>query len=202
MKWNSGRGKLSRLRDGLGEDGGEGFPLLEGLTGSGNSQVLRLLVETIALRHYNHVLILTSPSPCAKNINGALPRAHCEFSYHLTPGLRFGLSSPAALTRGIFQARFRSLPALVYSIGGAVDARDVRGDSSRLGAFSNAGAAWAGVGDLLRVLLTKVFVLLRPGGITGTLVISASGTVGLTLSAVSLSASSRSLSLLSAAVSR
>ena len=77
----------------------------------------------------------------------------------------------------------------------------VGGDGYRLGVFGNVSAARARVG-LQEVLSTKVFVLLRSGGVTGTLTISASGAVGLTLSAVSLSISGRSLSLLSAAVSR
>ena len=55
---------------------------------------------------------------------------------------------------------FSSLPALVYSIGGAADTRGVGGDSYRLGAFSNTGA---GVRGSPRVILTKVFVLLRSG---------------------------------------
>lgn len=61
--------------------------------------------------------------------------------------------------------------------------KDVRSASD---AFSNEGAARAGVGGLPGVLSTKVFVLLRPGEVTDTLAISASGTGGLTLSVASL----------------
>jgi hypothetical protein len=60
----------------------------------------------------------------------------------------------------------------VHSIGGAVDIENVGGDSYRLGAFSNAGAAGTGIGGLPGVRLTKVFVLLRPGGVTSTLLLS------------------------------
>ena len=79
----------------------------------------------------------------------------------------------------------------MYSVGGAVDTEGVGGDSYRLDAFSNVGAAQAGVGGLPGVLSTKVFVLLRPGEVTDTLAISASGAVGLTLSVVSLLVSMR-----------
>jgi hypothetical protein len=78
----------------------------------------------------------------------------------------------------------------------------VGGDGDRSGAFSNAGTAQAGVEGLSGVLSTKVFVLLRPGGVTGTLTTSVSDMVGLTLSAATFSAFSRSLTLLSAAASR
>lgn len=60
------------------------------------------------------------------------------------------------------------------------------GDGFHSDAFSNEGAARAGVGGLPGVLSTKVFVLLRPGEVTDTLAISASGTGGLTLSVASL----------------
>jgi hypothetical protein len=95
--------------------------------------VVELLVETIALRTYNHVLILTSPSPCAKNINRAFAHAHCVF-LPSHPWTAIRASSPAALASSILQARLRSLPVLVYSVGGAVDAGGVGGDSYRLDA--------------------------------------------------------------------
>ena len=79
----------------------------------------------------------------------------------------------------------------MYSVGGAVDAEGVGGDGYRLDAFSNGGAAQAGVRGLSGVLSTNVFVLLRLGEVRGTLVISASGAVGLTLSAASLPVSMR-----------
>jgi hypothetical protein len=79
----------------------------------------------------------------------------------------------------------------VYSVGGAVDAEGVGEDGYRLDAFSNGGAAQAGVRSLPGVLSTKVFVLLRSGEVRGTLVISTSGAVGLTLSAANLSVSMR-----------
>lgn len=79
----------------------------------------------------------------------------------------------------------------MYSVGGAVDAGGVGGDSYRLDAFSNVGVAWVGVGGLPGVLSTKVFVLLRPGEATDTLAISASDAVGLTLSVASLLVSMR-----------
>jgi hypothetical protein len=67
---------------------------------------------------------------------------------------------PAALIRSISWARFCSLPALVYSVGGAADAGGVGGDGYRLGAFSNASTAWADIEGLPGILSTKVFVLL------------------------------------------
>ena len=67
----------------------------------------------------------------------------------------------------------------MYSVGGAVDTEGV------------GGAAQAGVRGLPGVLSTKVFVLLRPGEVRGTLVISASGAVGLTLSTATLPVSMR-----------
>jgi hypothetical protein len=73
--------------------------------------VVELLVETIALRTYNHVLILTSPSPCAKNFNRAFARAHCGFPYHPTPGLRFGLPASPPLQEASSRPAFAlSLP--------------------------------------------------------------------------------------------
>ena len=74
----------------------------------------------------------------------------------------------------------RSLPALVYSIGSAVDISGVGEDSDRSDAFSNAG------GLCQKFLSTKVFGFpLRAGTITGPPATSVSGMVGLTSSAMS-----------------
>jgi hypothetical protein len=91
----------------------------------------------------------------------------------------------------------RSLPPFpLYSLAGAVD----RGIKNYSGDCGNAGAARVGVGGFPGVLLTKVLVLLRCGGIVGTLSISSSSITALALPLASLSVSSLSLSLLWAAV--
>ena len=61
-------------------------------------------------------------------------------------------SQPSALARGTFQVFLRSLPTLVYSIGGAVDAEGAGGDGDSSNTSSNAGAGRAGVGGLPGVL--------------------------------------------------
>jgi len=91
----------------------------------------------------------------------------------------------------------RSLPPFpLYSLAGAVDG----GSEDCSGDCGNVGAARAGVGGFLGVLLTKVLVLLRCGGVAGTLSISSSGVTALVLPLASLSAFSLSLSLPWAAV--
>jgi|ERR1700733_1547391 hypothetical protein len=122
----------------------------------------RVACRNHRIESYNHVLALTSPSPRAKEHQwGFALRALWVFlPSHSWAAIR--ASSPAAFARDIFQARFRSLPTLVYSIGGVTDAGGVGGDGYRLGAFSNAGAARTGIEGLTKsVLSTKVFVLLR-----------------------------------------
>jgi hypothetical protein len=124
--------------------------------------IVELLVETIALRATTNVLALTSPSPRAKEHQWgfALCALWVFLPSHSWAAIR--ASSPAAFARDTFQAHFRSLPTLVYSIGGVTDAGGVGGDGYRLSAFSNAGAARTGIEGLTKsVLSTKIFVLLR-----------------------------------------
>jgi hypothetical protein len=145
----------------------------------------RVACRNHRIESYNHVLALTSPSPRAKEHQwGFALRALWVFLLsHSWAAIRD--SSPAAFARDVFRTRFRSLPTLVYSIGGVTDA----GDGYRLSAFSNAGAARAGTERLTKESSQPRYPFsCRPSVVTGTLVISALGTVGLTLSAVSLSA--------------
>jgi hypothetical protein len=69
-----------------------------------------------------------------------------------------------------------------------------------LGTVVMPGQLGQGSEALPEVLSTKVLVLLRCGGVAGTLSISSSGVTALSLPLTSLSASSQSLSLLWAAV--
>src|SRR5271170_2365001 len=76
-------------------------------------------------------------------------------------------SQPSAFAVAPLEVLLRSLPPFpVYSLADAVDGgkgggEDVSGDCG------NAGALRVGVGGLPGVLLTKVRVLLRPGGVEG-----------------------------------
>ena len=161
----------------------------------------RITCRNHRIENYNHVLILTSPSPCARTPMGLCPAHIVDFPTISLPDCDSGFQ-PRRPCKRYLPGPFPLSPCPRVQYRWCCRCWGVGGDGYRLGAFSNAGAARAGVGGLPRVLSTKVFVLLRPGGVIGTLAISASGGVGLTLSAASLSASSRSLSLLSAAVSR
>jgi hypothetical protein len=90
-------------------------------------------------------------------------------------------------------------PFSLYSLAGVVNGGTGEGEDCS-GDCGNAGAARAGVRGLLGVFSTKASVLLRCGGVAGTLSISSSGVTALSLPLTSLSASSQSLSLLWAAV--
>jgi hypothetical protein len=90
-------------------------------------------------------------------------------------------------------------PFSLYSLAGAVD-RDIGGDKDCSGNCGNVRTAWVGVGGLPGVLLTKMLVLLRYGGVVGALSIPNSGVIALTLALVRLLISSLSLLLFWAAV--
>jgi hypothetical protein len=109
-------------------------------------------------------------------------------------------TEPRAFDSAPLVVLVRSLPLFpLYSLAGAVDG-GIKGGEDCSGDCGNVGAARAGVGGFPGVLSTKVLVLLRCGGVAGTLSISSSGVITLALPLASLSAFNLSLSLLWAAV--
>ena len=140
----------------------------------------RVTCRNHRIENYNHVLILTSPSPCANNANGALPRAHCGFSYHPLPDCDSDFQPRRPCKRylpGPFP--LSACPRVQYRW--CCRCWDVGGDGYRLGAFSNAGATRAGCRRLTKSSLNQSIRSLAARWVIGTLAISASGVVDLTL---------------------
>jgi hypothetical protein len=90
----------------------------------------------------------------------------------------------------------RSLPPFpLYSIADAVN-RDIGGGKDYSRNCGNIRIAYVEVGGLPGVFLTKILVLLRCRGVTGTLSIPNSGVIAFALPLVRLSTSGLSLLLL------
>jgi hypothetical protein len=130
---------------------------------------------------------MTTPPPCTKTPEIELYPSHTVNSVsHLTPGAAILPVSLWPLILPPLVVLMRSLPPFpLYSLAGAVDG-GIGGGEDRSGNCGNVGTARTGVGDLPGVLSTKVLVLIRCEGVTGTLSISGSGIIAPALPLASL----------------